>query len=262
MAETLLTASSIKMYGRILSDLAYVDDAPVLGANNFLQRQLAGGPLTIFGTIAAGTLSLVTVVVGSTTGLAPGMPVSSPVFNQGTTIVTPITANTFTVSQAATGAAANVAIAVTVQIAFARIYAFSFEGAIYSLSKPSIFIVHGPGAKVDIHTDRSNMDMAGVAAREWEFSNSSAGAAIKAGDLLYWEYEKGDFSLRLDTEAGPLEQILLAAAIRGADMADRSGANLGIRIGANLSGANVSGANVSGANVSGANVSGANLRNR
>ncbi len=80
--------------------------------------------------------------------------------------------------------------------------------------------------------------------------------------FVYWEYEKGDFSLRLDTEAGPLEQILLAAALRGADMADRSGANLGIRSGANLSGANVSGANVSGANLSGANLSGANLRNR
>jgi hypothetical protein len=103
------------------------------------------------------------------------------------------------------------------------------------------------------------MDMSGVAAREWEFSDTLKNIA---SDLIYWEYEKGDFSLRLDTEAGPLEQILLAAALRGADMGDRSGANLGIRSGANLSGANVSGANVSGANVSGANVSGANLRNR
>ena len=42
--------------------------------------------------------------------------------------------------------------------------------------------------------------------------------------MRYWEYEKGDFSLRLDTEAGPFEQILLAAALRaGADVADRSG---------------------------------------
>ncbi len=102
--------------------------------------------------------------------------------------------------------------------------------------------------------------MAGVVAREWEFSDNEADDP--SPKLVYWEYEKGDFLLRLDTEAGPLEQILLAAAIRGADMADRSGANLGIRSGANLSGANVSGANVSGANLSGANLSGANLRNR
>ncbi len=131
----------------------------------------------------------------------------------------------------------------------------AFEGTVYSLPRPSIFVVHGPGRPIDFTNGiTSSMQSAGVAAREWEFSSGS--------DLVYWEYEKGDFSLRLDTEAGPLEQILLAAAIRGADMADRSGANLGVRSGANLSGANVSGANVSGANVSGANLSGANLRNR
>ena len=43
MTETLLTASSIKMYGRKLTDLKYTDDAFVIGNNNFLQRQLAGG---------------------------------------------------------------------------------------------------------------------------------------------------------------------------------------------------------------------------
>ena len=34
-------------------------------------------------------------------------------------------------------------------------------------------------------------------------------------DLIYWEYEKGDFSLRLDLDAGPFEQILLQMALRG-----------------------------------------------
>jgi uncharacterized protein YjbI with pentapeptide repeats len=134
---------------------------------------------------------------------------------------------------------------------FAKIYAFSFEGAVYVLPRPTIFLVHTGGTPCD-GTNRTSMDVSGVAAREWEFAKSVG------GDLSYWIYEKGDFSLRLETEAGPLEQILLAAALRsGADIADRSGANVGIR-----SGANVSGANVSGANVSGANVSGANVRNR
>ncbi|MBV9976870.1 MAG: pentapeptide repeat-containing protein [Hyphomicrobiales bacterium] len=254
MTETLLTPSSIKIYGRVLKDLkfSYSSDTIVIGANNFLQQQLSGYMNTIYGTIAAGTLNMVTVL-GSTSGLTPGMTVISPVLNQGTTIINPITPNTFTLSQNATGATANAAILIVTKISFARIYAFSFEGAIYSLSKPSIFMVHGDGNPIDPGVNKSNMEMAGVAAREWEFS---------AGDVRYWEYEKGDFSLRLDTEAGPLEQILLAAAIRGADMGDRSGANLGIRSGANLSGANVSGANVSGANLSGANLSGANLRNR
>jgi hypothetical protein len=193
MTETLLTPSSIKLYGRLLNDLQYNYDATTvtIGDNNFLQKQL----FSAFGGAAA-----------------------------------PVTC-------------------------FARIYAFSFEGAIYSLPKPSIFIVHGKGNQIDFGNKlRTTTDMSGVVAREWEFSYGK--------DLVYWEYEKGDFSLRLDTEAGPLEQILLAAAVRGADMGDRSGANLGIRSGANVSGANVSGANVSGANISGANVSGANVRNR
>jgi hypothetical protein len=189
--ETLLTASSIKLYGRVLIDLQYNYNAANYNymapdSNTFLQDQLVPNNLK-----------------------------------------------------------------------FARIYAFSFEGAVYALPKPALFLVHGNGADTGVGgpNPRSTMDQSGVAAREWEFA---ASLPPGNGDLRYWEYEKGDFSIRFDTEAGPFEQILLAAVLRsGADIADRSGANLGIR-----SGANVSGANVSGANVSGANVSGANVRNR
>ena len=39
----------------------------------------------------------------------------------------------------------------------------------------------------------------------WEFS----------ADLVYWEYEKADFSMRFDVETGTLEQILLEAALTG-----------------------------------------------
>ena len=106
------------------------------------------------------------------------------------------------------------------------------------------------------------MDQAGVIAREWEFTASSG--QLDQGDLRYWEYEKGDFSIRLDPEAGQFEQILLQAALRaGADMADRatairSGASLA---GASLAGASLSGASLSGASLSGASLSGASLRN-
>jgi uncharacterized protein YjbI with pentapeptide repeats len=100
-----------------------------------------------------------------------------------------------------------------------------------------------------------------VFAREWEFS---AAEGENNFDLRYWEYEKGDFSIRLDMEAGQFEQILLQAALRaGADMADRatairSGASLA---GASLAGASLSGASLSGASLSGASLSGASLRN-
>jgi hypothetical protein len=185
MTETLLTTSSIKMYGRVLSDLTYTYDPNTnkTGYNNFLQQQLnANGH----------------------------------------------------------------------KVHFARIYAFSYEGAVYNLPRPSIFLVHDAGKPVTnpaSPANRTNVDVAGVAAKDWEFSDGQ--------DLVYWEYEKGDFSLRLDTEAGPLEQILLAAALT-----DRGGTGQGIRSGANLSGANLSGANLSGANLSGANLSGANLSGR
>jgi hypothetical protein len=45
-------------------------------------------------------------------------------------------------------------------------------------------------------------------AKEWEFSDSDA------ADVRVWEYDKGDFSIRLDVETGQFEQILLAAVMR------------------------------------------------
>ena len=102
------------------------------------------------------------------------------------------------------------------------------------------------------------MDQAGVAGREWDFS----GRLGVTNDLVYWEYEKGDFSLRVDLDAGPFEQILLEMALRSGSGAGVSGAGVsgaGVS-GAGVSGAGVSGAGVSGAGVSGAGVSGAGLR--
>ena len=136
------------------------------------------------------------------------------------------------------------------------------------MPKPALYIVQGLGTTLNPDDwfggsrsrggnpgtagFRTNMDQSGVAAREWEFSADDS--------LVYWEYEKGDFSLRLDTEAGQFEQILLAAALRaGADMADRSGASLGVRSGASLAGASLAGASLSGASLSGASLSGASL---
>ncbi len=104
----------------------------------------------------------------------------------------------------------------------ARIYGFSFEGHYYDLPKPAIFLVHTAGLPVDQpNRDRSDVDTSGVVAREWEFASTSPANR----DLRYWEYDKGDFSLRLDIETGPFEQILLAAALRGGPAA-ASGADL------------------------------------
>jgi hypothetical protein len=217
--ETLLTPSSIKLFGRVVSSLTYNNDTANtgLGDNKFLQRQLeANGdnPPTL-----------------------------------------------------------------------ARIYAFSFEGAYYELPRPPIFLVHGSGTPVGSWANPSTVAQAGVAARDWDFSGnydptynpgSSAGSARtedarsrKASppppppsttDIYYWEYEKGDFSLRLDVEAGPFEQILLQMALRGGGGVSGAGVSGAGVSGAGVSGAGVSGAGVSGAGVSGAGVSGAGVR--
>ena len=42
MPETLLTPSSVKLYGRVMSSLKYIDDTGPSEINNLLQRQLSG----------------------------------------------------------------------------------------------------------------------------------------------------------------------------------------------------------------------------
>lgn len=108
---------------------------------------------------------------------------------------------------------------------FARIYGFSYEGAYYNLSRPAIFLVHGDGtpafppvpstpgtgtappAAQPPHSQMargpSATDQSGTAKKDWEF----------ASDIYMWDYDKGDFSLRLDVTAGTFEDILLEAEI-------------------------------------------------
>jgi hypothetical protein len=114
----------------------------------------------------------------------------------------------------------------------ARIYGFSYEGQYYDLPKPAIFLVHNEGTragpappefpdpdkkkpdpdkkKKDNDDFRKGavspgtVDESGVPRKDWNF----------ADDICYWEYDKGDFSIRLDISTGPLEQILLETELR------------------------------------------------
>jgi hypothetical protein len=93
----------------------------------------------------------------------------------------------------------------------ARIYGFSFEGHYYDLPKPAIFLVHGPGSDPEAwrpsnalphaRVDRApaDADRTGVAGTPSSFSE----------DMRVWSYDKSDHSLRLDTDSGTFEQILL-----------------------------------------------------
>lgn len=127
----------------------------------------------------------------------------------------------------------------------ARIYGFSYEGHHYDLPKPAIFLVHGAGTAVP--APPQDLTDTGEAAREWEF----------AGGMVYWEYDKGDFSMRFDVETGPLEQILLEATLA----ADPFGSYAGASARLSAASARVTGASarISGAS---ARISGASARLR
>jgi hypothetical protein len=254
MTENLLTPSVIKLFGRQLNDILfqYDQNTVVRGYNNLLQRQLGQAPpypppVALTGDttqIDQGPPEVlsdtVTNVQLSTSGLIPGMTVQGQsggnnVFEDNTVITRIIGPSSFVVSPAPIIDDTDIDITATYDQTplFARIYGFSFEGTYYGLPRPSIYLVHGPGTPAGNWLTNSTIEQAGVAAREWDFSGN------RFQDIRYWEYEKGDFSIRLDPEAGPFEQILLAAALRaGADMADRatprSGSGLDTRSGSGL----------------------------
>lgn len=177
--ETLLSASSIFLYGRLVGDLQLVKDTEEnrrprrKGANLFLQNQL------------------------------------------------------------------NADLA-----AFARIYAFAFEGYIYDLARPALFLVHGGGHEIDgpEPEDLAYQRLARSAGRAtWTGVGRQSG--VISMDMRVWIYDKGDFSMRLDVEAGPLEQILLSAEMDEEDLARSSGSRSS---GSRSSGSRSSGSRSSG----------------
>ncbi len=136
----------------------------------------------------------------------------------------------------------------------ARIYGFAYEGTYFELPEPCLFLVHGDGESA---TDgnkpagqgaRAPMEptLSGVAAADFQFAN----------DIRVWDYDKADYTIRMDVLSGQFEQVLLDLYF-GFDSPAISGAKVS---GAKVSGAKVSGAKVSGAKVSGAKVSGAKAR--
>ena len=89
----------------------------------------------------------------------------------------------------------------------ARIYAFSYEGTFYNLPKPSIFLVHGPGKPMEeyaaVAANKASVSASGVVARDFGFEL----------DVKFWEYDKGDYTLRCDIVSGTFDEILLDATL-------------------------------------------------
>jgi hypothetical protein len=134
----------------------------------------------------------------------------------------------------------------------ARIYGFSYSGRYTPLSRPALFLVHGKGAPAspraaaivqqpetergdfaidprpgkepdELRDDRPDFLPEDTSARLGTAPNSVdiSGQAVKccefSSDLRVWEYDRGDFSLRLDVDSGPLERILIDAEEQRSD---------------------------------------------
>ncbi len=82
MAETLLTPSSIKLFGRLVTSLTFTNDTTQFGGNYFLQRQLAvNQSVDLTGTTYPGANSSTIDTIafpggGGFTDLIPGMTIS------------------------------------------------------------------------------------------------------------------------------------------------------------------------------------------
>ncbi len=131
---------------------------------------------------------------------------------------------------------------------FARIYGFSYEGAYYDLPRPALFLVSGDGVPMTEPSKRGADGGAVNPARApGEPSLSGMGATDMqfVDELRVWSYDKADHTIRMDTEAGEFEEVLLAPFFGGGGSV--SGAKVsGWRAGAKVSGAKVTGAKLSG----------------
>jgi hypothetical protein len=97
----------------------------------------------------------------------------------------------------------------------ALIYGYSHQGQYYALAQPALFLVHGQGSPAG----SSGTTSTGVAAKDFTFES----------DIVFWDYDRADFSLRLDIDSGPLERILLEAEQQDGEMPYFRGAHTRFR---------------------------------
>ncbi len=130
---------------------------------------------------------------------------------------------------------------------FAKIYGFSYEGRYFDLERPAIFLVHGEGEDLTDENPRAfsppGPSDSGLGAAEFQF----------ARDMKYWEYDKADFTVRMDMFAGMFEEVLLGFELDGGDDPMDGGGSVG---GGRVGGGRVGGGRVGGGRVGGGRVGG------
>ena len=98
----------------------------------------------------------------------------------------------------------------------ARIMSFSYQGELFDLAKPTIFLVHGDGIRAE-HVDDVPPDQLTLRKRPTftEHSGLVGQKGAFAPDIFVWIYDRADFTVRLDTETGSFDQVLLAHELGG-----------------------------------------------
>ncbi|NJO36736.1 MAG: hypothetical protein HC871_02790, partial [Rhizobiales bacterium] len=90
----------------------------------------------------------------------------------------------------------------------ARIYAMSYEGGLYTLPRPTVFLVHGPGEDIESLTAAGG----GPVFKLDDVGGSSTGLASKLGvfadDLRVWTYDRDDMTVRVEIATGALDELL------------------------------------------------------
>jgi hypothetical protein len=102
------------------------------------------------------------------------------------------------------------------EVGLAMIYGYSHQGQYQILARPVLFLVHGTGTDA---AKATGVETTGTAAKSYDF----------ASDIRCWEYDRGDFSLRLDIDSGPLERILIEAEQQDGEMPYFRGAHTRFR---------------------------------
>lgn len=99
----------------------------------------------------------------------------------------------------------------------ARISSFSYQSEMVELVKPAIFLVHGNGQRVELF-EETNPDQLTLKNRPTytERSGMVAQQGSFAFDIFVWVYDRADYTLRLDTESGSFDSVLLARELGGA----------------------------------------------
>jgi hypothetical protein len=97
----------------------------------------------------------------------------------------------------------------------ARIYAYSYEGGFYELSKPTIFLVHGQGRDPEYPPAQDVRATRAPGISEQTGLASQIGSFAK--DMRVWAYDKSDFTIRMDVLTGPFDEVLLGMDVGGAD---------------------------------------------